>query len=236
MSPVCRWIFAALMGGAALAVGAQPVPSAEPQNLVQLSASASAELPNDWMSLTLSTVRESAAAETVQAELKTALQAALDEARRQAQPDAMQVRSGNFSLTPRYGREGRISAWQGTAELLLEGRDFARISAAAGRIQGLTVARVAFSLSRAQQEQAEAQVQAQAIARFQARAAEIARAFGFAGYRLHNVSVQGGEQSPPPRPYLMAAQARSAGADAPLPSEAGTGTLRVTVSGTIQLK
>lgn len=236
MTLVRNRIIATAMGWAALAASAQALPPGTLQNTVQLSASASAELPNDWMSLTLSTVREGPEAQAVQTQLKAALEAALHEARRSAQPEAMQVRSGQFSLTPRYGREGRISAWQGTAELLLEGRDFARISSTAGRIQGLTVARVAFSLSKAQKEQAESQVQAQAIERFKIRAAEIAKAFGFSAYGLHNLSVQTGEQIPPPRPYMLAMEARGATVDAALPTEAGTGTLRVTVSGSIQLK
>lgn len=222
--------------GAATAGGAQPLPPTPVQNVVQLSASASAELPNDWMSLTLSTVREGPEAQAVQAQLKAALEAALSEARRAAQPEALQVRTGTFNLAPRYGRDGRISAWQGTAELLLEGRDFARIGGAAGRIQGLTVARVAFSLSKAQKEQAESQVQAQAIERFKARAAEIAKAFGFSAYSLQTISVQTGEQIQPPRPYMLATEARGASADMTLPTEAGTGTLRVTVSGSIQMK
>lgn len=226
---------AALCAAAAAGV-AQPLPPAPAQNVVQLSASASTELPNDWMSLTLSTVREGADAQAVQTQLKTALEAALSEARGAAQPDAMNVRTGSFSLAPRHGRDGRISAWQGTAELVLEGRDFARISATAGRIQGLTVARVAFSLSKAQKDQAESQVQARAIERFKARAAEIASAFGFSSYGLREVSIQTGEQPSPPRPYMLAMEARGVQAEAALPVEAGKGTLRVTVSGSIQMK
>jgi predicted secreted protein len=62
----------------------------------------------------------------------------------------MDVRTGNFSLYPRYGRDGKISGWQGSAELVLEGRDFARITAAAGKIPGMTLGNVGFSLSREQ--------------------------------------------------------------------------------------
>jgi hypothetical protein len=61
----------------------------------------------------------------VQNQLKVVLDAALAEARKTAAPGQMDVRTGNFSLYPRYGRDGKISGWQGSAELVLEGRDFA---------------------------------------------------------------------------------------------------------------
>ncbi len=211
---------------------AQQIPP--PQNVVQLSAAATLEVAQDWLELVMSTSRDGSDAQAVQAQLKAALDDALKEARTAATPGALQVRTGNFTLTPRRNRDGQISGWQGTAELLLEGRDFARLSTVAGRIQGLTVARVAFSLSREQQAQVEAQVQAQAIERFKARAAEIARAFGFAGYGLREVAVST-EESSPPRPRMMALAASSATTEA-LPVEAGKGMVQVTVSGSVQLR
>ena len=48
-----------------------------------------------------------------------------------AQPGQLEVRTGNFNLYPQHNREGRITGWQGTAELVLEGRDFALIGATA---------------------------------------------------------------------------------------------------------
>lgn len=207
---------------------------AAPRNVVQLSASAALDVPQDWLQLTLSTSRDGADAQVVQAQLKTVLDAALKEARAAAEPGVLQVRTGNFSLVPRRDRDGRLNGWQGTAELLLEGRDLARISSIAGRIQTLTVVRSAFSLSREQQARVESQVQAQAIERFKARAGEIARAFGYASYGLREVTVSSSEINAP-RPRMMALAAGGASAEA-LPVEAGQGTVQVTVSGTVQLQ
>jgi len=220
---------------AATAGFAQQNPLPLPQNVVQLSASAALEVPHDWLVLAMSTSRDGPDAQVVQAQLKAALDAALAEARASAQPGALQVRTGNFNLTPRRGRDGHINGWQGSAELLLEGRDFARISAVAGRIQSLSVASVAFSLSREQQAAVESQVQAQAIERFKARAVDIAKVFGFTAYTLREVTVSSSEPNPP-RPRFLAMAASSAAADAPLPVEAGQGTVLVTVSGSVQLK
>lgn len=207
-----------------------------PHNVVQFSASATVEARQDLLSVTLRTSRDGGDALQVQEQLKTALESALAEARATAQPGAMEVRSGNFSLVPRQGRDGRINGWQGSTEMVLSGRDFERIAATAGRIQGLTVAGVAFGLSREQRERLETQAQAQAIERFRARAGEIARAFGQSAYTLREVNISAQELGNPPRPRFMTLEARSSMADAPLPVEAGQATVQVTVSGAVQLK
>ena len=103
---------------------AQGLPYPPPQNVLQLSASGTVEVQQDLLSLSLTTTREGADASAVQSQLKAALDAALAEARKTAQPGQMDVRTGNFGLYPRYGRDGKISGWNGTAELVLEGRDF----------------------------------------------------------------------------------------------------------------
>jgi len=214
---------------------AQPLP-APVQNVVQLSANAALDEPQDWLSVTLGTTRDGADPHTVQDQLKTALDAALNEARLSAQAGAMEVHTGQFSLVPRYGRDGRISGWKGSVELLLSGRDFTRIGSTAGNIQGLTVVGVVFSLSREQRARVEALAQALAIERFKARAGEIARGFGFAGFTLREVSVLTTEQGLMSRPRQMSMEASVSRAEAPLPLEAGKATVQVTVSGSVQLK
>lgn len=214
---------------------AQPL-SPVPRDVVQFSATATVEARQDQLSVTLRGTREGSDPLEVQEQLKAQLEAALAVARSTAQPGAMDVRSGNFSLFPRTGRDGRISAWQGSAELVLSGRDFERIAATTGRIQGLTVAAVVFGLSRELRERLEQQAQAQAIERFRLRAGEIARGFGFGSYSLREVGINSQEQGGMVRPRVMALEARSSAAEAPLPLEAGQAQVQVTVSGSVQLK
>ena len=216
---------------------AQPMATVPvPQDVVQLSASATLEVPQDWLSLTLSTSREGPDAETVQTQLKQALDTALTQARSRAQAGQLDVRTGNFQLSPRYSREGRITGWRGSAALVLEGRDFGRIAALAGSIQTMTIGGVQFSLSREEHHRVEAAVQASAIERFKAKAGDIAKGFGFAGYGLREVSVHANDQEYAPRPRMMAMQAKAAEADAPVPLEAGKSMVTVTVSGSVQLR
>jgi predicted secreted protein len=215
---------------------AQSNPPVPPQNVIQLAANGSVEVQQDLLTISMSTTREGADATAIQTQLKTALDSALTEAKKAAQPGQLDVRTGNFSLYPRYGRDGKITAWQGTTELVLEGRDFARISATAGKIQTLTMGQVSFGLSREQRLKVEADAQNQAIERFKVRAADIAKSFGFAAYTLREIAVNTGDQGYVPRPRIMAMEAKSSMSDAAVPVEAGKATVTVTVSGTVQLK
>ncbi|AEG92820.1 conserved hypothetical protein [Ramlibacter tataouinensis TTB310] len=209
---------------------------APPQNVLQLSASGTVETPQDLLTLSLSTTREGADPAAVQAQLKAALDAALAEARKAAQPGQMDVRTGNFAIYPRHGRDGRMSGWNGTAELVLEGRDFARITQAAGRIGSLTLSGVSFGLSREQRLKVEGEAQQLAIERFKAKADELAKSFGFSGYTLREVAVNANDPGFVPRPRMMAMEAKAAGADMAVPVEAGKSAVVVTVSGSVQLR
>ena len=225
-------LFALLAGGCVPLALADVAP---PQGVLSLMSSASVEVPRDVMSVTFSTTREGADAGAVQAQLKQALDAALAEAKKVARPGQLDVQTGNFTLSPRYSSKGGISGWQGSAELLVEGRDMAAIGQLTGRISTLTVARVGYSLSREVREKAEADAAAQAIARYRAKAADYARQFGYAGYSIREINVNGNDASPP-RPIAMRIQAMSESSDQPLPVEAGNGTVAVSVGGTIQMK
>lgn len=227
-----------LLAAFALAAAVQGAQAESPriENVISFSTSANLEVTKDLLTVTLQVVRDGADAASVQAGLKQVLDAALAEAKKSAAPGQLDVRTGNFSLNPRYNRDGKINGWQGQAELVLEGRDLPRVAQTAGKLNGMNVIGVSQSLSRELTEKHDAQVTADAIAKFRARAGELARQFGFSGYTLREVNVQSVEQSGPPRPmYRMNADAVSMSAAAPVPVEAGRGTLTATVSGSVVL-
>lgn len=222
------------------AVAASPAALAQapevPANVVSLSASGHLEVPQDWLTVVLNTTREGSDAATVQNQLKVAVDAALAIAQPQAKPQQLEVRTGNLRLYPRYASNGRISGWQGQAEVIVEGRDIANVSAVAGRVQTLTVSNMGFSLSREARQALESQVQAQAIERFRARASEIAKGFGFSGYTLRDISVSSADMPERPMPRMMAMEAKAGASDAAIPVAAGTSTVSITVSGAIQMR
>jgi predicted secreted protein len=227
---LAAWTFAA----AAAAASAQTLPP--PQNVLQLQASGTVEVQQDLLMVSLTTSRDGSDPAVVQNQLKAAVDAALAEARKAAQPGQLEVRTGNFALYPRHNREGRIGGWTGSAEVVLEGRDFARITQAAARINTMTLGGVSFGLSREQRARVETEAQSLAIASFKARAAELAKGFGFAGYTLREVAVNANDPGFTPRPRMMAMEAKAAAADAPVPVEPGKSAVIVTVSGSVQLR
>ncbi|MHA7598358.1 SIMPL domain-containing protein [Alicycliphilus sp. T452] len=238
MKKTFKTIAASALLAGATAVFAQNISIAVPQNVLQLSASGTVEVQQDLLVLTLAATREAPEAAAVQAQLQQALDAALAEARRGAQPQQMDVRTGAFGMYPRHGKDGKIAGWQGRAELVLQGRDFARITGTAGRIQGMAISQIAFDLSREARAKVETEAQSKAIEAFKARATELARGFGFGGYDLREVSVNSNEMAPGPRPRMLAMEAKAASmaADAPVPVEAGKAQVVVNISGSVQLR
>jgi predicted secreted protein len=236
-----RWVLAAatLLACAAQAAPPLAVLQSAPQNVVNLSAEASREVPQDLLSITLAVTRDGPEAAAVQSQMRQTLEAALTEARKVVRPGLLDLRTGAFSLYPRYSPKpaggNAINGWQGRAELVIEGSDTAAISQLAGRLAGLTVARVAFSLSREAREKVEAEVAAMAIGRFKARAESYAQQFGFGSYSLREVAVGGAEAGGLPQPVFRVAAMGTRVGDEAQPVEPGKTTVSVTVSGSIQL-
>jgi predicted secreted protein len=210
-----------------------PVPLA---NQLSLSTSASTEVTNDILVITFSTQREGVDPAAVQSHLTQALNTALAEARKAAQPGQVDISTGSFSVQPRYAPKGEPMKWQGVAELRAEGRDFDALTRLVGRIQTLSVAQVGYRLSREARDKAQAEVSAQAIVRFRSQAEAYAKGFGFSGVTLRALELSTGEAFAPPMPRFRAASAEMAAAAPPLPVEAGKSSVTATVSGSVQMK
>ena len=226
-------MLAATTAALASVAHAEPAPL---QGVVSLSASATVEVTKDLLNVVLSTNKEGQDAASVQSQLKQALDAALAEARKAAKPGQIEVQTGNFSLYPRYAPKGGLTGWQGSAELVIEGKDMSGIGALTGRITTMSVARVSQGVSRELREKVESDLAAQAIARYRAKAADYAKQFGYSGYVIREVNVSGTE--PPgfvPMPMVRAKAMASVASDEALPVEAGKAQLAGTVSGSGQL-
>jgi len=212
-----------------------------PQGVLGLTANASVEVAKDLLAVTFSTTREGTDANTVQAQLKQALDAALAEAKKAARPGQVDVQTGNFSLFPRYantpgsGRTPTITGWQGSAEVVVEGRDMAAIGQLTGRITTMTIARVAYRLSREASQRVEADIAAEAIAAFRAKATSYAKLFGYGAYAVREVSVGTSDPQPGPMPTMRMQATAASPADA-LSVEPGKALVTATVNGTIQMK
>jgi predicted secreted protein len=217
---------------ASIGSAAEPAP---PQGIVRLASSASIDVTKDLLSVTFNTNREGSDAPSVQAQLKQALQAALDEARKAARPGQLDVQTGDFSLAPRYTAKGVLNGWQGSAELIVEGRDMQAIGVLSGRISTLTISHVAYKLSRELRDRSEAEVSGRAIANYRAKADSYARQFGYGSYVVREVDISGTEPVMARPMMAMQMKALAAPNDEALATEPGKTTVTVNVSGTVQL-
>lgn len=227
-----------LTNACAIAPMAWAADAAAPDNTVHLSSSASVEVLRDVLTVSLQGVREGADAASVQIGLKQLMTESLRQASSQARPGAMEVRTGQYQLSPRYGRDGRINGWSGQAELVLQGRDVELITQTAGALSKLNPVGMNYSVSRELREQHESALSAQAVASFRSRAAELAKAFGASGYQLREARVDavgdGNFERQSAAPMLMKSMAASSDGE-PLPVQAGKALLKVQVQGSVRL-
>jgi predicted secreted protein len=225
----------ALSAAPSVAAAQAVLVQAQPAGVMSLSAQASTDVPQDIVDITLFYEQEAADASSLTAALNQHADAALQKAKGVA---GVTARSGAFSIYPSTDRDGRISAWRGRTEVVLESRDFNAAATLAGQMAStMLVGNVAFSLSPQAHRAAAQKLTTEAIASFRQQAAASAQAFGYGGYTIREVNVGYGGGSP--RPVMMMSRALGA-ADAkvaqPLPLEGGTTTVTVDVSGSVQMK
>lgn len=208
----------------------------QPSGVLSLSAQASAEVPQEIIHITL--FHEEQAKDP--GSLTTVLNQRADAALAQVKSvPGVTAHTGAFSVYPTTDRDGKISAWRGRTEVVLESRDFAAASKLAGQLSNLMqIANVEFSLSPEAQRAAEQKLTNEAIRSFRARADEAAKAFGYGAYSIRDVNVGSGRNVQPyARMMAMAAPAMdSAKAGAPIAVEGGKATVSVTVNGSVQMK
>ena len=221
-----------------------PMRAATTGATAHLSASATTLVLQDWLLIRLAVQKEGADAALVQRQLKTTLAAALTQAQSEAKltdakPGAMEVSTGQLNVSPRYNREGKTNGWAGTAELMVQGRDIERITATAGRLNGVTVSQVEWQISPELMAQSETNVQGQAVAQWRSKANALTQQLGMSRYSIGDVtlSTQGNGQGVGPRAMpMMAMDAGPEARSAPLPVQAGQSQVTVVVSGQILLQ
>lgn len=223
---------AATFGPRAARAATPPATDAAPAGVLSLAAQASDEVPQDVVDITLFYEQEAQDAASLTDALNKRAAAALAQAKGVS---GVSAHTGAFSIYPSTDRNGRISAWRGRTEVVLESSDFAAASRLAGQMNtSMQVANVSFSLSPEAQRKAAEHLTRQAIESFRKQAESAAQAFGYSGYTIRQVSI--GQEAPPRPLYAMRAMAMAPAAEAaPLPVEGGKARVSVNVSGSVQM-
>ncbi|MGH7043373.1 MAG: SIMPL domain-containing protein [Acetobacteraceae bacterium] len=217
-----------LVSGLALALAAAPAAAAT--TLLSLSATASVSVPPDELDATLRASAEAPSAEHAQAEVNRAMAAALSAAH--AVPGVQAATAGYATWQHPPGSTGG-GAWQANQELVLKAHDAPALLHLVGGLQarGLAVASLAWVLSPATEQAAQARATQDALGTLRARAEAAARVLGlrFGSFR----SVQLGA---PPRAVPRPMFAMAARAGGPPPSAVAENVaVRATVSAEVVL-
>ena len=216
---------------APLALAAQ-APAETLFNLVNLSAQAERDIPNDLLTATLATEAEGAdpaqLADGVNRTMQRALAAAL--AYR-----SVKTQSAGYQTIPVYDKN-RVARWRVRQELRLDTADFAAATELIGMLQStLVVTGLTLAVSGEARRKAENALIAEALSAFDERARVVRDAMKAKGYRVRDLQVSPG--GAPPRPvFAMAARALSSESVAQPALEPGSARILITVSGTIQLQ
>ena len=201
-------------------------------NLVNLSAQAEREIPNDLLTATLAVESEGAEpaqlADSVNRTMQRALATALSF-------KSVKAQSARYQTIPVY-EKNRVTRWRVRQELRLESADFAAATELIGKLQSnLMVTGLTLSVSGETRRKAENALITEALAAFDERARVVREAMKAQGYRVRDLHISPGGAAPRPM-IAMAARAMSSESVAQPALEPGTARILVTVSGTIQLQ
>jgi predicted secreted protein len=235
MPQIVRLPFTLLVLGLAAACPAH-ADDAPRYNQIRFQVERSRPVDNDRMQAVLNTTAENDSAARLADEVNQTMDWAVKTAK--ARP-RIEVRTGGYRTYPVYDKN-KIRRWRATQELLLEGTDFAQLGALIGQLQErLQVSSVNFSVSPARRASAEDELITQALDAYKQRAELVRKQVGAKGYRLVDVSINTADMRPIPmlrastEDYGISSVAKSA---APVPVEAGTSTVTVTVAGAVELQ
>lgn len=199
-----------------------------------LSASASADVDNDWMTATLAVQAEDKDA----GQLANKVNATMTWAVNQLRPFAnLETKTRDYQTYPRYdtSQTRRLIGWRATQTLEITTGDFESAGKAIQQLQErLQVQGIRLSAKEETRKVASDRLINQALNAFKQRARLIQTNMGSPGYRIIDVNIHADNNMPHFNSYESTDMMRSRVATAPA-IEAGSSKVTVQVSGRIQL-
>lgn len=220
-TPVLAFLFAGAL-----------ISSASAGPLVDLSAEASRQAPNDQLQASAYVESTGENAQEVAKKANAAISEALAVGKNYP---TVKVQSSGTQTYPVYGKNGRVDGWRMRSAISLQSKDHAAFSEMVGRLQKtLAIGDLGAVPSPETYRTVENGTIVDAITAFRDRAKIIAEALG-KSYVIKEMNVGAQHQRPVPV-FAMAKGAVAMAQDmAPAPIEAGEATVSVTVSGKIEV-
>ncbi len=202
-------------------------------NQISLEASASAEVENDTMIVSLYAQEEGSKAVVLSNRVNKKINWALEKLK---QYKNIKVETQSYSTNPVYSKN-QIIAWRVKQSIQLESKDMSLMSEVLGELQQqLKLNGISFDVSRDKREQQTRILIDQALTAYNKRATQIANKLQRDSYKIVNMKVSTSESASRYR-YRSASVMMAEAAPAVAPEIAkGDQTLSVKVSGTIELE
>lgn len=144
--------------------------------------------------------------------------------------------SSDYSIRPIYSRDKQLDHWRGASSITLKSQNVKDMIKLVQQLQKtLLIKSTRYNVSAARKEKIEAGMIDTALKKFTARATQVSKSMGFIKYRLVNININNSGSNPRPTYAMDSFQAVSAEM-APATFESGQSTLKVIVSGTIQME
>ena len=200
---------------------------------ISLSASAQEEVEADLLVAVLVAQREGTDAAQLAGEVNTLVDSALSQAQGEARIESETL---GYTTNPVYTK-GTLTGWRVRQSIRLRSRDAASLSGLVGRLQaGLLLQSIGYEVSDGRRNETEDALIRAGIDAFKARAQLIAEQMGQRRHRLVEMRVDTRGDRPAPVYRAMAAMPAADAAPAAPRIEAGKQTIRVEVSGVIELQ
>jgi predicted secreted protein len=199
---------------------------------IDLSAQASMEVDNDTLIAVLYAQQEGSDLSALTNKVNSAITQAVGQAKA---AESVTVQTLGYQTSPTYQQQ-RLTGWRVRQSIRLESRQSERLSQLLSQLQStLALDSLSYAVSTERRQAVEDQLIKQAIDAFQRRAKLITTRLGHKQYRLVEMSINTSGQTP--RPIRLRASMMAMEKSVAAPSlEAGSQTIRVDVSGRIELQ
>jgi predicted secreted protein len=204
----------------------------ETYDRIQLSANASMEVDNDTLTAQLYVQQEGSDLPRLADAVNQRISQAITQIK---QVDGIQLQTQDYQTYPTYHQQ-KVTGWRVRQTLRIRSRDAAKLSQLLSELQSsLALESLQYSVSPERRAAAEEQLIGEAIGSFQQRAKLVTQHLGRSDYRLVEMQINTSDQ--PVQPVRMRASMMTLESSVSPPSlEAGSQTIRVDVSGSIELQ
>lgn len=144
--------------------------------------------------------------------------------------------ASDYSIHPVYSRDKQLDHWRGVSSITLRSQNIKGMVTLVQILQKtLLIKSTRYNVSAEHKEKIETSMIEAALKKFNTRAGMISKDMGFKKHRLVNININ--DSGNTPRPVYEMARSSMVSADiAPPTFESGQSTLKVTVSGTIEME